>query len=391
LSEKEEFLREEAEKLYDRVVSKCIKSQRFPPKAVVSLIKHILERFDEWGVDPETFDWCAHLQGLDDYESIYDFIAHLEEEQLIPKKKSDIIDTLISQYERELAELGYVVVKKEEYDKILRSKNKDMIIRNLRRQISELRRAVKELQNELEAYKQGKVVPLTFYLALQNVMNRVKNIEQERIATSHLVETKRETVSMSISYELFLGNIRIVLERHNLPKPYIEMIFRDYESFWRELYDTIDRSKYRDVLYSILFYMEPVFRSNHEIFSETMLRLGNIEVRPPRPVPMWTARGRVVMSPPIPYIVPRFRDWASNYQGYTYNETLVPLEPKVTVIIHDPSKSEDLECLVYNHEGERLVVGCNYEVLAYHIDNVNRRITLFHYKPIKDVIEAVRG
>ena len=79
--------------------------RRFPPEAIRSAIREILERLDQHGEDPEILDWGALFERLRDYPSIDAFIRALEEERYIPPNLEREASRVASELEAELMSL----------------------------------------------------------------------------------------------------------------------------------------------------------------------------------------------------------------------------------------------------------------------------------------------
>ena len=64
--------------------------RKFPPGAIRTCIRRILERFEEADMDPEVFDWATEFEKLKDYDTIDDFIHELEEAGKIPRPPAEV-------------------------------------------------------------------------------------------------------------------------------------------------------------------------------------------------------------------------------------------------------------------------------------------------------------
>ena len=103
----------EVERWY-REVEECLRKKglwekvirRFPPNALRTAVKEILERFEARGMDPHLLDWCTAFSNVLDYPSINAFIQHLEEAGEVPPPPTmEELDSVIRSTVEELLRL----------------------------------------------------------------------------------------------------------------------------------------------------------------------------------------------------------------------------------------------------------------------------------------------
>ena len=122
--------------------------RKFPPKAIRSAVKRILERFVKAGVDPEYFDWGTEFEKLVDFEKIADFISELEDAGKIPRDvEREALERELSELEKRAAELGMRLVTEKEHSKLVRLESQ---IEKLKEQLRKVREERKKLEERRE-------------------------------------------------------------------------------------------------------------------------------------------------------------------------------------------------------------------------------------------------
>jgi len=76
--------------------------RKFPPNAIRTAIAKILERLEEHYEDPETLDWGSLFEMMVDFETVKDFIRHLEKEKYIPPSLSEASRQAVDEIERQI-------------------------------------------------------------------------------------------------------------------------------------------------------------------------------------------------------------------------------------------------------------------------------------------------
>lgn len=380
---------------YYEVVKSCLEERgtwekvirKFPPKALEAAVAKILERIEEWRADPETFDWCVLFEDILDYDTIESFIQSLVDKGYLPKTKDEMLSEIVSQYEKELAELGYMVVPKEVFVKyVTTGKNYEAQIKSLKEKIRKLEHDLEKARRELLAYKEGRILPLTVYGELAKRLEERKAEEVKKGAA--VVEARqRPELKAELRYGVrpplseVIARIRDHLTRvEGFPEVFVEdLIEENFEAIKVE-YELADP---REVVGRVITWIkaELIPRLTRKVTSGELRAMG-VEVRPPNPVSMVYMGRRVVAPPPISWVYPRFMEWFRRWQetGFIWNVDLVLLHPGKTHIIHDPFiGTEAVTCLVTE---DQKLMGCNTEVLAYMLDMDRRILYSYRYRPI---------
>ena len=91
----------ESKRIWERTI------KRFPERelAVYRLVQKILERLDEWNIDPMEFDWEAEFENLQYYEKTDDFLADLEAKGKLPISKAEQLKEQTSRLEGQIMSL----------------------------------------------------------------------------------------------------------------------------------------------------------------------------------------------------------------------------------------------------------------------------------------------
>ena len=105
----EEYYESKVER-YFKVVESHLKERglwddllrKFPPNAIRTAIAEILERLEEHYEDPETLDWGSLFEMMVDFETVKDFIRHLEKEKYIPPSLSEASRQAVDEIERQI-------------------------------------------------------------------------------------------------------------------------------------------------------------------------------------------------------------------------------------------------------------------------------------------------
>ncbi|MEM2388955.1 MAG: hypothetical protein QXW20_08385 [Ignisphaera sp.] len=359
--------------IYDRVIRK------FPPMALRSAVREIVERFIKTENDVEQFDFCTFFADIYEFDSIADFIRYLDENRYIPPDPSREIAEAISQLERAAAELGMRLVKEEEWARITGQYERlKREVAKLREERKRLEERVKELEKMVEELKsKGSVkIPITK--------------PEVKPATPKPPPRIRKPLRDTMTYEEFIGKlVHGISVRTNLLKSFIKTVLDESEKDLRMDYEKAvdieyDQIESRYAMYIVSEYIPSrCVVANRDILS----RMG-VEVRYPNPVLMTRyERGsyvKVVERPNIGYVYSKVESWANDLRniGYSVNVDSVPITPWKTTIIVDPSAVLDNVNAIICRDS---IVAVNSDSVGLFVDAERKLISYARYKPYRSV------
>lgn len=344
--------------------------RKFPPEAIRSIIRKILERLDEYDIDYKILDWATIFEGLRDFDNSEAFLKDLEAKGIIPKPKIDYAQELLAQYEKELHDLGYRIVSAKAYERYLLEKDKEIEIRRLRNKIRELEARIKELTKAIEEY------------------------EKERKITMPLpppkIETRITPLKNVMNLDQFLSLCIQKLSEYNLPVEYVREIVSEYRDVLTASYEQLKYEELNTFLNGLFNWLiSEVMKKEHEVVNGTILLARGVNVRRPQPVTVRYYAGMPVTMPPsISSLKPKFKEWAETLQkgGYDVKYDLVEIKTDTNIVVEaSPYPPEKVQFLIFRNK----LVGANVDCIAYNINEENKTLTLYFYKTIAYVINAL--
>ncbi|MEM2287906.1 MAG: hypothetical protein QW503_02340 [Sulfolobales archaeon] len=346
--------------------------RKFPPMALRSAVRQIVERFVKRGEDPDLFNFCMYFEGITDFDSIASFIDHLKKKGYIPPTPEEEVEQLLAWLEQDANRLGYRLVKEEEWAKI--SGRYEALYREIQKLKAEkkvLESKIKELESVLEEYKKkGKI----------NIEDLKQRITPETKPPPPPPPPKPRKISEVLPWEDFLRRIRDFLVHEGIPAPLVNRITTEEEKYLREVYETRDVTELNTVFYRLLEYIANEYIPvRFIVVPAIMLADQGVSVREPQPAWFWGRYGR----PPISFVYPRFVEWATSIElsGYKVRYTLVPITHK-THFIHNPGV-DPREILVAVDKEQNLISLSSNEALVYYFDAEARELVYHRYQPCK--------
>ncbi|MEM4815826.1 MAG: hypothetical protein QXR23_08830 [Ignisphaera sp.] len=356
--------------IYDRVIRK------FPPMALRSAVREIVERFIKTENDVEQFDFCTFFADIYEFESIADFIRYLDENRYIPPDPSREIAEALSQLERAAAELGMRLVKEEEWARITGQYER------LKREVAKLREERKRLEERVrELEKMVEELKTKGSVKIPMPSERPTPKQPQRII---------KPLKDVMTYDEFVRKlVHGISVRTNLLKSFIKSVLNEAEKDLRTEYEKTPDIEYNQIenrytLYIVSEYIPSrCVVANREILS----RMG-VEVRYPNPVLMTRyERGayvKVVERPPITYVYGKIEAWVSDLHrvGYTISADSVPVAPGKTTLIIDPfTELNRVNAIICGGS----IVGVNTDSVGLYIDVEKMFISYARYKPYRAV------
>jgi hypothetical protein len=344
--------------------------RKFPPQAIRNIIRRILERLDEYDMDYELIDWAVLFEGLRDFDNAEAFIKDLEAKNEIPKSKIDYTQELLAQYEKELHDLGYRIVSAKAYERYLLEKDKEIEIRRLRNKIRELEARIRELTKAVEEY------------------------EKQRKITMPLpppkIETRITPLKNVITLDKFFSLCIQKLSEYNLPIEYVREIISEYRDVLTSSYEQLKYEQLNTFLDGLFNWLvSEVMKKEHEVVNGTILLARGVNVRRPQPIMVRYYKGMPVTMPPsISSLKPKFKEWAETLQKgrYDVKYDLVEIKTDTNIVVEaSPYPPEKVQFLIFRNK----LVGANVDCIAYNINEENKTLTLYFYKTIAYVINAL--
>lgn len=363
----------EQRRLWDKVVRK------FSPKALESAVRRVVERFVEAGRDPEEFNWCTFFTQILDHPTVESFVEWLIRERYVPPSKREELEELIAQLEREAKELGYRLVKEEEWARV--TGRWDRLVKQistLQEQKRILEARVRELEKKVEEYEKSL---LRFYREKPREVVAKEVVTPPTAVAEVRPRARYRLLKDVMTYGDFVLKLQRELEFYGLPSEVAKEIVVSVEDWAREIYETAaDWQEYDARLKLLEWTRKEWLPRNAMLLTYDTLAKAGIEVRPPNPLWMFGQLRR----PSIDYIRPRFLDWADGVarSGYTVYTRQVPLEKEKTVIIHEPViNTQDVKVYVRNKE----IILINVHALVYYLDHTERRLVYYFYRSGKEL------
>lgn len=144
--------------------------RKFPPQAIRAAVRRVLQIIAdafEAGIstmEPQDLDWGSTFERLRDYDTVEDFIGALQTEGVIPVDRNELA---LSEAIRVVTEAENVVLKKPEYQELLKAKEKaekfEKAFKKERAEREMLEKAQEEAERKFEEEKKKyKPVKLRF-------------------------------------------------------------------------------------------------------------------------------------------------------------------------------------------------------------------------------------
>jgi hypothetical protein len=345
----------------------------FPPETIRHIIQKILERLDEYDMDYELLDWGVLFEGLRDFKDSEAFLKHLEALGEIPPPKEQYTQDLLAQYEKELKELGYRIVKEESYLKYLTSKEKDEEVNRLKRKIAEYERKIAELEKALATYERTRQIPPEY-------------------TPPPTIKTAKTTIYVKqlIPYNEFLEAIKTKLNGYGLPPEYIDNILKQYEPTFRNSYETLTQEQLAPFLEELFNWLisEVMKPPEYTVYDASTLKvlLGENAIRTPRPEKKMFMGQEIETYPSIERLKDKFQFWANSIEkvGWKIEYKPIVLQPGYTNIIHTKRVGEPL-FLVYNN----MLLGSDEPIIAYNYYEHVQKVEMYFYRSIGYIITAL--
>jgi tetratricopeptide (TPR) repeat protein len=365
------------EKYYDRI-EKHLRDlgvweetiSKFPPQAIRSAIEKILSRLDEYDMDYELLDWPILFEGLRDFDSVEAFIKHLEATNEIPKPKTEYTQELLAQYERELHELGYRIVREESYLKYLTSKERTDEINRLKRKIAEYQRKIAELEKALEIYEKTKTIPPA-------------NIPPPAIKTTKTTIMLSQTISL----DQFFNAIKRRLSLYYLPPEYIDMLLQQYRNYFITAYNEMTQEQFMSFLDNLFNWLitDVMKTPEYKVYSaQTLAQLG-VSIRTPAKEKRKFMGKEIETYPSMERLESKFLIWTDSLKkaGWSIEYGLISIEAGATNIIHTSVGTPNF--LVYIN----LLIGADTPIIAYNYYPRTNSVRIYFYDSIAYVINAL--
>lgn len=345
---------------YYRELEKCLARQwsdiirKFPPNAIRSAIREIVETYINMYRDPAEFDWCTHFSYITDFDDVHSFISYLISKGYIPSDFKGI-EQYISLLEKQASEIGYRLVKEEEYYKMTRDINR------LRRELDKLREERKKLEEEINRLTK-----------MVEEMQRARAVAE----APKRIEIRRRRLSDVMDYNTFLQAVASTLNRYGIPNALLNRLMPLLESDLTTFYRSSYENDIGDISARIFNWISNEYLKARCIFSSAIHV--NIVVRPTRPI--WI--GGFMRSPKISYIEPRFELWIKDLelQGFKVVRDLVPVSKAMTNLVHDPDTASE-NVFIYVCDNAIATVSC--DAIAYLVDEINRVVYYQRYYPYR--------
>ena len=344
----------EVEKWYE-VITECFRSvgvyvdviRKFPPEALRNFVRRLLERMYSANADPKDFDWCVLVDGIETYPSLDALFESLEKNQLIPPDPERFYKEMLEYYERELNRLGYRVISEETFKSISK-------VSELEREISELKKIIKELQEQFMRFTRG-----------------------GRVDVSVQVPTLRREFA-TISWEKYLEFLKQMFEARGFPTEFVEKFITVRMDTIRGMF--VDNKMVADV-FSVL--LDEIL-ANITVMTGIQMKALGISIRPVRET---IFRGRWIKVG-VSSTIPSWVTWANKLaeMGYKVRKDLVPFSSKVN-IVHDPyAVSEEVACAVIKGdiipEYKDRFLGCSSPAIIYVQDDETREVYWLFYRAL---------
>jgi predicted RNase H-like nuclease (RuvC/YqgF family) len=123
--------------------------RRFPPGAIRSAIRDIIDRLDQHNIDPETLDWGTLFEALKDYEDVDGFIRGLEQRGYIPRSIEETVGQYVGDMERYITEMMDELAQADP-EALKRIRGRIMDILGEVDEVARLKEEVGELKKRLE-------------------------------------------------------------------------------------------------------------------------------------------------------------------------------------------------------------------------------------------------
>ncbi|MEM1542742.1 MAG: hypothetical protein QXV82_08965 [Ignisphaera sp.] len=358
--------------IYDRVI------RRFPPMALRSAVREIVERFTKTENDVEQFDFCAFFADITEFETIADFIRYLDENRYIPPDPEKEISEAISQLEKSAAELGMRLVKEEEWARITGQYEKLMKeVERLRKERIVLENRIKELEKMVDELRTKGSVKIPMPAAKPEVPRAPPRI--------------RRPLRDTMTYDGFIGKlVHGISLRTNLLKSFVKTVLDEVEKDLRMEYEKAIDIEYDQIedRYTLFIVSEYIPTRCTVADRNVLVSAMGIDVRYPNPVVMTRyERGsyvKVVERPPITYVYGKIESWASDLRrvGYSISVDSVPVAFGMTSIIVDPSTVLDrVNAIICGGS----IVGVNSDSVGLYINVEKMFISYARYRPYRAV------
>lgn len=380
----------EIERLTDKyynVAKECFEASRtwrdvirkFPPQAIRSAVRRIVERFVRADEDLELFDFCDFFtEQLPEFESIDAFIEYLDKKRYIPPDPEDAFREWLTYLEQQANSIGYRLVKEEEWAKVTGRWDKlQSEVERLREEKRRLEARVRELEEALEKYKRTGKSKLTRFMAEPVTPTPTKK-EKPPPPTKPPAPppAKPKLIKETMSYDEFVGRIKAYLRGEGITDYLIDKIITEIEAHIKEIYETTSIDMITAELERIIMYVFEEFipAKCSKVTGVELERIG-VDVREPRPTRVYG----VVMKPPISYIYPRFVDWANSLERAGYQVTYKPVQAIRGVhFIHEPGVPLDHLVVAIDKE-TGLIVLTSTSAIVYMLDEEKKTLVWYRY------------
>lgn len=353
--------------------------KKFPPMAIRSAVRRIVERFVKAEEDPELFDFCDFFtEQLPEFESVEAFIEYLDKKGYIPPDPEKHFAEMLKYLEQEASRLGYRLVKEEEWARVTgRWDRLREEIDRLRAEKKRLEARVKELEQALEEYERTGRYGLRKFIAEPVKPTRpppspppVKPPEPP----------KRKLIKDAMTYDELLHRLRSYLLLEGLTNYVIDKVFSHAEDYIKEVYETKAMDELPAEMERLMRYIEDEYVKTRCVVVPAVALIGyGIMVREPMPTKIYG----VIAKPTISYIYPRFADWAQSLEkaGYTVLYEPISLTP-TSHFIHNPGvKPEDVYVAIEKETS--LIVLSSADAIGYTMDEQKKKLTWYRYPPCK--------
>lgn len=346
----------DVEKWY-RTVEDCLKTagvyykaiRKFPPATLRGLVKRILERMAATRFDPEATDWCVLFEGVTDYPTADAFFKHLEEDRLIPPEPEEYVRELIEHYERELRDLGYVIVSVKEAKRLERA-------RQLEQEVARLKKQVEILRRELERVTRGE--PIEIRLPELAAVERVTRPERPETPES------------------FIARVARYMKVSGIPEVVAAAAAKAREPELRAVFERGVNPVFMGRMYVREMIRDAVVASQLELASM------GVVVRKPRQTWRRVREAVIWYYPGFSDALAAVRRYVDYYRhphmGYAIHEYPPPVAPGLEIVHSADVETDQVRCAIgkgefYPELKDRLL-GCNAWVVAFVFDHVKREI-----------------
>ena len=198
--------------------------KKFPPKAVRSAVKRVLDSYLMQNLDPETLDWEATFELLKDYDTVDSFVGYLKTSGKIPaSREEETWGYALSEAEKMAATLESRIISEKKYEKLLGFEQEN---RKLKEQIKRLRREKElsekeKMKKEEEHAKELEAKALSAFdkRRLEHAFTNILTAELATVPREAMQEFKEELEALEkFSYQEALKIIEALARRIAIEK-----------------------------------------------------------------------------------------------------------------------------------------------------------------------------